>query len=126
MLSSTPSSLTVTWIRPDPLNGEFGLYEIRYAEEDIFTTSPTETPLFSEQFILRGVSVGVVYRLAVRASTRSLSGELLWGAFAMLRVRDGKAEKRLGRPMPMPARQTLVQMGHVIRLIRLRELHELI
>ena len=88
--SATPTTITVTWTRPLPLNGEFGLYEIRYAPEDSFFTSPTETPLFSERFVIRGVSVGVVYRIAVRASTRSLTGELLWGAFSMLRVRDGK------------------------------------
>ena len=91
--SSTPSSLTLNWARPDQLNGMFALYELHYAEEASFAASPAARFLFFPQFTVPGVRMGVVYRLEVRASTIGLSGETLWGPFAVLRVRDGEKEQ---------------------------------
>lgn len=90
VVSSAPSTLSLSWGRPEQLNGMFAVYQIRYAQEDIFTSSPTERLIFTSQFTVFGVEVGVVYRLQVRASTIGLSGETLWGPFAVLRVRDGE------------------------------------
>lgn len=80
----------MSWGRPDPLNGIFAAYELRYARDDSFDTSVEERLLFASMFTIVGVDMGVVYRAAVRASTVSLTGETLWGPFAILRVRDGK------------------------------------
>lgn len=68
----------------------FAVYELRYAPEASFVTSPRERLLFIPQFTVDGIEMGVVYRAEVRASTIGLSGETLWGPFAVLRVRDGK------------------------------------
>lgn len=68
----------------------FAAYELRYAPEASFASSLRESLLFTPQFTIAGIQVGVVYRVEVRASTVSLTGETLWGPFAILRVRDGK------------------------------------
>ncbi len=88
--SSTPSSLAVQWDRPDPLNGMFGAYQLQYAPEGTFQDTFTERLLFVSRFTINRILGGVVYRLQVRAGTISLTGDILWGPFAALRVRDGK------------------------------------
>jgi hypothetical protein len=66
------------------------VYQIRYGREDSFGSTFSERLLFVPQFSVRDLEVGVVYRFEVRASTIGLSGETLWGPFAILRIRDGK------------------------------------
>ena len=90
MVSFTTSSLSLRWGRPNPLNGVFAAYELRYAGDDSFDTNVMERLLFSSTFTITGVEMGVVFRAAVRASTVSLTGETLWGPFSVLRVVDGK------------------------------------
>ena len=90
MASFTATSVTLRWGMPDSLNGVFGAYELRYGRDDSFSTSLEETLLFTPMFTIVGLEMGVVYRMEVRASTRSLIGETLWGPFAVLLVRDGK------------------------------------
>ena len=75
---------------PEVLNGQFGAYQIRYGREDSFTSTTQETLLFTSTFTIVGIQEGVAYRMEVRASTRSLSGQTLWGPYAVLLVRDGK------------------------------------
>ena len=90
VVSFVGSSLTVSWGQPEQLNGMFvGLYGFRYGEEAIFASSALERPLFASQFVIGNVQRGVVYRVEVRASTISLTGETLWGPYAVLRVIDG-------------------------------------
>ena len=85
----TSSSLTLTWSRPSPLNGQFAAYRLFFAPEASFATSPTTEFLFSTQYTITRTQVGVVYRVELQVGTRSLSGSTLWGPFAVLRVRDG-------------------------------------
>lgn len=82
--------MTLRWDIPDPLNGIFAAYELRYGEERDFAGTLRESLLFATQFTVSGLRGGVLYRLEVRASTRSLIGDTLWGPFAILGVRDGK------------------------------------
>ena len=91
VVSSTPSTVTVRWDLPSPLNGRLALYQLRYAEELSFDSTLQERLIFfSTQYTIPDVRVGVVYLVEVRASTVSLSGEELEGPYATLRVRDGK------------------------------------
>ena len=63
-------------------------YQLRYYD-DSSPSNIQERLLFSTQFTVAGLQVGVVYRVEVRASTVSLTFETLWGPYAVLRVQDG-------------------------------------
>ena len=88
--SSTSSSISLAWDIPDPLNGVLAAYELRYGDETEPDTGLQERLLFANQFSVSGLSVGVVYRVEVRAGTVSLSGEILFGPFAVVRVLNGE------------------------------------
>ena len=75
---------------PAQLNGQFAAYQLRYGREDTFSTSLRESLLFFSTFTIVGIEMGVVYRMEVRASSRSLIGGTLWGPYSVIRVRDGK------------------------------------
>jgi len=94
VLSSTSTALTLAWSRPDPLNGMFGAYELQYGTEtDFLSGIITLRLLFTTQFTVSGIQGNMIYRLQVRASTISLSGETLWGPFSTLRVQNGQFEE---------------------------------
>ena len=88
--SSTPTSISLAWDIPDPLNGNFAAYELRYGDEAQPDINLQELLLFSNQFSISSLSVGVVYRVEVRAGTISLNGQILFGPFAAVRVLDGE------------------------------------
>ena len=88
--SSTSSSLSLAWDTPDPLNGNLAAYELHYGEDATFETNKRERLLFRNQFTVSGLLVGVVYRVQVRGGTVSLTGEILWGQFSILRIQDGE------------------------------------
>lgn len=88
--SSTFSSISLVWDTPDPLNGNFAAYELRFGDETTFGTDVQERLLFTTQSRLTGLSVGVIYLVEVRAGTVSLIGEILWGPFVALRVLNGE------------------------------------
>ena len=90
MTSSSPSTLSLAWDIPDPLNGQLTAYELRYADEAT-STSNTRLLFGVTRFTISGLQMGVVYRVELRASTASLLGDFLWGPYAVLRVRDGVA-----------------------------------
>ncbi len=90
--SSTFSSISLVWETPDPLNGNFAAYELRYGDETTFGTDldVQERLLFTTQSTVTGLSLGVVYQVELRAGTVSLVGEILWGPFVALRVLNGE------------------------------------
>ena len=88
MISSDSASLSLGWEVPNPLNGQLAVYELRYTNED--TLERQSRLLFSvTEFRIVGLLSGVTYRIELRASTRGLLGDSLWGPYAVLRVRDG-------------------------------------
>lgn len=88
--SSTFSTISMSWDTPDPLNGILAAYTLRHGDETQFSSDFTELLLITTQFTITDLSVGVVYRVEVRAGTVSVLGEILWGPFAVVRVLNGR------------------------------------
>ena len=90
VLSATLTTLTLAWEQPNPLNGMFAAYDLLYGEEADFEATLRSRLVFIAQFTVTGLEVGVVYRVQVRASTVSLTGQSLWGPYSTLLVQDGE------------------------------------
>ena len=87
--TSTETSVTLSWMPPDPTNGPLSIYEVTYYKEDdppdiiipnfaVFTT-----------FNISSLNSSVVYVVNVRASTIAENNKLIFGPNATLRIRNG-------------------------------------
>ena len=86
--ASTGSSVTLSWMPPDPPNGPLSIYQATYNEEGS-QSDPTTTLIISTTFPIRSLQSNVVYIIHVRASTVSETNSLIFGAPATLRIMNG-------------------------------------
>ena len=71
----------------------FAAYELRYGDEANFEDDMRTRLVFIPQFTISDIQPDITYRIIVRASTVSLTGETLWGPFAELRVLNGQQQQ---------------------------------
>ena len=86
--ASTETSVTLSWMPPDPTNGPLSIYEVTYYEED----DPPDIiiPFFTSftTFTISSLESSVVYVVNVRASTVAEDNTLIFGSSATLRIRN--------------------------------------
>ena len=85
--SSTATSVTLSWLPPDPPNGPLSIYEVTYGAEG--TTSPSRQFVLAALFRTTSLQSGVVYVVSVRASTIGEDATLIFGTAATLRIMNG-------------------------------------
>ena len=87
--ASTETSVTLSWMPPDPTNGPLSIYEVTYYEED----NPPDIiiPRFtvSTTFNISFLNSSVVYVVNVRAITTAEDNTPIFGSNATLRIRNG-------------------------------------
>ena len=88
IVSSTSSSLTLTWDTPSPLNGPLGVYQLRYTIDQ--SDESAATILFVDTFTIDSIQADTTYHFSVRAATMGQTGEALWGPYSNdIWVRNG-------------------------------------
>ena len=85
--ASTETSVTLSWMPPDPPNGPLSVYSITYYAED--NELPRNILAFGTTLTISSLQSGVVYIVDVTASTISEEGSLIFGVPATLRIMDG-------------------------------------
>ena len=88
--SSTATSVTLTWMSPDPFNGPMStVYQLLYNRENS-TSSPNSRQIFGLRTTISGLQADVTYVFSVRGSTFDGDGVLIWGEYSTIRVLNGK------------------------------------
>ena len=85
--ASTETSVTLSWMPPDPPNGPLSIYSITYYAED--NELPRTILAFGTTLTISSLQSGVVYTVDVTASTISEEGSLIFGVPATLRIMNG-------------------------------------
>lgn len=86
--ASTETSVTLSWLPPDPPNGPLSIYEVVYTEEGVPTTA-RHSLLFSTMIRITPLQPDVVYVVSVNASTRREDNRVIFGPAAIIRIMNG-------------------------------------
>ena len=86
--ASTETSVTLSWMPPDPPNGPLSIYQISYNEEGTSASVPSRLTT-STTSTISSLQADVVYVVSVRGSTISEDNSLLFGSAASLRIMNG-------------------------------------
>ena len=87
--ASTETSVTLSWMSPDPTNGPLSIYEVTYYEEDDPPDIIIPHFTISTTFTISSLNSSVVYVVNMRASTLTENNTLIFGSNATLRIRNG-------------------------------------